>query len=447
MPLWGERMSISDLTLDQAMPGGLTPHQPTPEAMDHIHQRSTTPRKTKVNISKRDGVAVILDDSADNLSTFIQTKNAADTFTYSDFTRVFGEFEEMHIGLRERLNALPMNMEGLRKILDSEMAAYDPWVFDVSDRLGEITAGATEEQRKAYSQYVRQSRYYKIVQEAPFYWRIMNKPNGYPGDAHMMHFIYRNQYEGQTPFGMFLHKHACTTKACVAVRNRRQFLSQQIQRIGGGKIMSLAAGPAEEIKDVLSQNEGRNPYRFIALDHDMDTLQQYSNSRHKSQFKYALANAFQIIAGNYVTAKPRRLFDKYCSPAHDFKGFWRLALSYIKYELTRLEKESFDLVYTAGLYDYIKNFPLDDAKGTVALTKNLFRLVKSGGSLIIGNFNHNNPRHLRFAMDYIFDWPIIYRDKEELLAFAKSIPRNEIANIEVLEEAASINYFLKIDKA
>ena len=172
-----------------------------------------------------------------------------------------------------------------------------------------------------------------------------------------------------------------------------------------------------------------------------------ANSRHESQFKYALANAFQIIAGNYMTAKPRKLFDKYCSPAHDFKGFWRLALSYLKYELKHLEKESFDLVYTAGLYDYIKNFPLDDAKGTIALTKNLFRLVKSGGSLIIGNFNHNNPRHLRFAMDYIFDWPIIYRDKEELLAFAKSIPRNEIANIEVLEEAASINYFLKIDKA
>jgi len=398
-------------------------------------------------LSRRIGVADILDDAVSGVTPFLPAGSTAKSSSYDDFTKVFNEFEDMHLGLHSRLNALPKDMDDLHRILDAEMAAYDPWVFDVSDRLGEITAGATAEQKKAYVQYIRQSRYFRIVQEAPFYWRIINKPNGYPGDAQMMHFIYRNQYEGETPFGMFLHKHACTTKACVAVRNRRQFLTQHIQKAGGGRIMSLAAGPAEEIKDVLDQNKGRNTYQFLALDHDMDTLRHFKNGRPESQFKYALANAFQIIAGNYVTAKPRPVFDKYCSPAHDFKGFWRLVLSQAKYELKRLERESFDLVYTAGLYDYIKNFPLDDAKGTVALTKNLFRLVKRGGSLIVGNFNHNNPRHLRFAMDYIFDWPIIYRDKEEMLAFAKSIPREEIANIEVLEEPASINYFLKIDKA
>ena len=51
--------------------------------------------------------------------------------------------------------------------------------------------------------------------------RIINKPNGYAGDAQMMTFIYRNQFEGKTPFGMFLHKHAVSTKACQAVRNRK----------------------------------------------------------------------------------------------------------------------------------------------------------------------------------------------------------------------------------
>ena len=49
------------------------------------------------------------------------------------------------------------------------------------------------------------------------------------------------------------------------------------------------------------------------------------------------------------------------------------------------------MVYSAGLYDYIMTFPIDDSKGTIALTKNLFSLVKPGGSLIVGNFNHNNP--------------------------------------------------------
>jgi hypothetical protein len=69
-----------------------------------------------------------------------------------------------------------------------------------------------------------------------------------------------------------------------------------------------------------------------------------------------------------------------------------------------------------------------------------------GGSLIVGNFNHNNPRDLKFVMEYIYDWELIYRKKHDVIEFARAIPEKEIDNINIIEEPLGINYFLKIKK-
>jgi extracellular factor (EF) 3-hydroxypalmitic acid methyl ester biosynthesis protein len=362
----------------------------------------------------------------------------------SRFKKVFSELEKGHIAIREKLNSFSERGHDLEERLSHELEKFEPWRFELMNDLGLIVSNFNGKHQEAHQDYIRNTRYYEIVQEAPFYWRIMNKPNGYPGDASMMSFIYRNQFEGKTPFGMFLHKHAVSTKACQAVRNRKLYLTQQIIRANSGKILSLAAGPAQEMTELLDVFSEDN-FQFIALDHDMDTLKRFTVSDKDPRFKYALANAFQIISGNYLTARPRKLMEKFCHPRTDFKGL-NIIFSSLKYELDYLKKEDFDLVYSSGLFDYIKTFPLDDSRGTVALTKNLFDLVKPGGSLIVGNFSQHNPRDLRFVMEYIYDWQLIYRNKDELIDFARTIPKEEIENIQVVEESTGINYFLKIDK-
>ncbi|RLB42617.1 MAG: hypothetical protein DRH12_05190 [Deltaproteobacteria bacterium] len=360
------------------------------------------------------------------------------------FVKRFKELESGHVELRERLNKIRLRGDDLEQVLRREIEAYEPWRFELMDELGAISERFDPDQSARHLEFIKRSTYYRIVQEAPFYWQIMNKPNGYAGDAQMMSFIYRNQFEGQTPFGMFLHKHAVSTKACQAVRNRKLYLRQQLVDLGEGYVLSLAAGPAQEIKEILDIYPD-NHYRFLALDHDMETLRKYDVSNHENRFKYALANAFQIIAGNYMTARPRKVFMNFCVPRRDFAGIRRV-LAPLKYELDHMRKDSYDLVYSSGLYDYIKTFPLDDSKGTVALTKNLFDLVKPGGNLIVGNFSPNNPRDLRFPMDYIYEWHLIYRTKEEMLDFARAIPEGQIEDIEIVEEPLGINYFLRIKK-
>jgi extracellular factor (EF) 3-hydroxypalmitic acid methyl ester biosynthesis protein len=152
------------------------------------------------------------------------------------------------------------------------------------------------------------------------------------------------------------------------------------------------------------------------------------------------------MKGRYHVAIPRKGMIAYCNPRKDTKGPG-LLLFPIKYRTDKLKQEHYDFVYSAGLYDYIKTFPDNHSSGTIALTKNMFDLVKPGGSLVIGNFNQNNPPEVRYIMDYMCDWVLIYRSRQEMLDFARSIPEREIKSMEVLEEPLGINYFLKIDKA
>ena len=157
-----------------------------------------------------------------------------------------------------------------------------------------------------------------------------------------------------------------------------------------------------------------------------------------------MANAFELARGNYDVVFPG---DNINDPnllrgPVGLKRFMRSNRDSVK----ELPLNHFDLVYTAGLYDYVPTHPTDDTKGVVALTKNLFELVKPGGNLVIGNFSENNPDHLVFPMEFIYDWELIYRNEKEMLDFAKTIPKGQIADIEVLTEPLKINYFLKISK-
>jgi extracellular factor (EF) 3-hydroxypalmitic acid methyl ester biosynthesis protein len=366
------------------------------------------------------------------------------------FKKIFDEMEEGHLQLHQRLNAWPEQGLELEARLQEEIISFEPWRSRHFDGLAEINEHYTEDEKDRYRRYVRMSSYCKIIQEAPFYRQIMNKPFGYAGDAELMGLIYRNQFEGNTLFGMFLHKDAVQSVACQAVRNRKDFLYGEIMDVlsrngTGTKILSVAAGPVEEIQDALKNYSGEK-VSFLGLDHDMHTIRKTCQSFRDRRFRYALANAFHIMKGHRRIAYPRGAFHRYCDPRRDFKG-WRKLLSLMLYELDHLQKHAFDLVYSAGLYDYIWTDPQHNDKGAVALTKHLFHLVKPGGSLVIGNFSPNNPRDLRFPMEYVYEWFLIYRTKQEMLDFARSIPEREIKSMEVLEEPLGINYFLKIDKA
>lgn len=147
------------------------------------------------------------------------------------FKKHFDELESGHIALWQRINAMPEKGWELLKRLSEELKTFDPWQFKITNALGQIAFEKAPELRNDHQQYIRNTRYQEIVQEAPFFRQIINKPEGYVGDAEMMRLIYRNDFEGNTPFGMFLHKAAVSLAACQTVRNRRAFLREEILQL------------------------------------------------------------------------------------------------------------------------------------------------------------------------------------------------------------------------
>ena len=173
-----------------------------------------------------------------------------------EFKKRFDELADGYYEIRDHVSAFQEDRENLKVKLQIEIDRHEPWRTSLMDELGQITSNFCDQEKAIHKSYIRQTPYFEHSYQAPYYRQIIDKPNGYAGDAEMMQIIYRNDFEGETPFGMFLHKQATSTAACQAVRNRKDFLVDQIRKLESGKVLSLAAGPAEEIMAFLSPKCG-----------------------------------------------------------------------------------------------------------------------------------------------------------------------------------------------
>ena len=165
----------------------------------------------------------------------------------------------------------------------------------------------------------------------------------------MMEIIYNPGYLGETPWGMLVHKEATNYKACQAVRNRKIYIKDKIAKEEGGNILSLAAGPATEIREYLEEDKATTK-QFLALDHDIKTLRDFHYSN--PYMNYALANAFDFIKDKNRIAYPRKryLISNSLNPRNDFKGI-NILSSFYKYKYSSLKNNAYNLVYSEGLSD------------------------------------------------------------------------------------------------
>jgi len=357
-----------------------------------------------------------------------------------EFVKNCDVLKNEYIKIKQRVNSVTYTGQQLEDYLLREIEKFEPRRFEIMSLLGELSFNLNADKKKIYQQEVKKLGIVNMFKEAPYYKNIITKENGYAGDSSLMQMIYKNSFEGATPFGKFLHKQAVLCQACQAVRNRKEFIKNEILK-KQGNIYSLGAGPASEMSDILKT--GRNNYKFHALDHDIKTLKATKNAIKDPRLTYSIANALKIMRGQYLILTPRMRWIDQCDPQNDFKGASRLSAVF-KYKFSRL-KAHYDLGFSIGLPDYIRN-DTDRNKGITGLTEALFKLIKPGGSLIMGNFSDKNPLDIRFVMEFICDWNLIYRSKKELFDFSRTIPKEEVKSVQVLEEETGINIFLKIDK-
>ena len=99
----------------------------------------------------------------------------------------------------------------------------------------------------------------------------------------------------------------------------------------------------------------------------------------------------------------------------------------------------FDFVYSAGLFDYL------DERLARKLTAQMFKMLRPGGSLMLTNFL---PTVVDAGyMETFMGWELLYRDLEELWAFAQDIPSDAIAEHRTYKDSMRSIGYLEVIKA
>jgi SAM-dependent methyltransferase len=246
-----------------------------------------------------------------------------------------------------------------------------------------------------------------LVHSDPITKRSFEKPRGYAGDAVLMDMIY-GLYDSSThsvsSVGQMIYEYLRQTDASSAVRTRRTIIARLIDEISeqrlNPRILSLACGHLREAE--LSESvRNRLVRKFLAIDLDRKSL--------------------EVVKQNYAVY-----------------GISAVNLSVRDIIRGKLRGERFDLVYSAGLYDYLET--------TVAkkLTRTLFDLLAEGGTLLITNFLPEI-RSVGY-MESFMDWRLIYRSEAEMVDLTSTIPRREIDKAQIFVERQENIGFVKLHK-
>lgn len=230
-----------------------------------------------------------------------------------------------------------------------------------------------------------------LVHQDPFTFHSFTKPRGYPGDATLIDMIYYDHgvatLGAPTPLGRAIFDRNKNAPAPTAVRERRDFATHLIDttctNVPGASILSVAGGHARELASSAAVQQ-RAFERLVILDQDKHSLELV-------QHEYG---------GLGVETQATKVTTLLSNPSL---------------------QASFDLVYSAGLYDYLSD------RFAQRLTTSLFTLLRPGGRLIVGNFV---PGIYDVGyMECYMDWWLTYRTGGQMVALASGLPKAEVSSI------------------
>ncbi len=285
------------------------------------------------------------------------------------------------------------------------------------ERLQKETHAFSKQEHERHGFYFRK-HLWDVIMASRIMQRTNLKPRGYAGDSVMMRLIYEMDFVGTTIFAKMMHYHPLETPAAQSVRNRAEIIAERladVRRQGSSaeraplRVMSVACGPAWELRGMLSSPEDFANVEFALLDQDREALDEAeSEVRRNEQRRGARLRAFFICDSVRTMLRTPRLSDAW---GH------------------------FDFLYSMGLFDY-----LIEPVARAVLAK-LYELLRPGGEILLGNFHPQNPT--RTYMEYWLDWVLFYRSEEEFLDLAYGLPGAEAA---IRFEDTGCQMFLTIKK-
>lgn len=242
--------------------------------------------------------------------------------------------------------------------------------------------------------------------------RTYYKPMGYPGDFRIMNYIYDGDPIGPTIRARFLH--LLSLVGAEPVRTRMERLAELVVEAVAGRpqeepldILSIGAGPARETALILDAAPERT-WRFALIDQESEALED-ATARFSRMRRGRPATCSALHASFKEMLDPSPLVPQFADKA---------------------------VIYSSGLIDYLN--PLLAQR----FVKRLYQFLKPGGSIIIGNVN-NKRTGMLWPSEFLVDWTLFFRNREEMEAMASDIPD---ADVFITEDSLDAIYFLIVRK-
>ena len=216
--------------------------------------------------------------------------------------------------------------------------------------------------------------------------RSFEKPRGYAGDAVMLDHIYGTGEGRLAPHPAStdgqVYAYTLNAPAPAAVRFRRQVLARLIdeaaERRGEGKavVVSIACGHLREA-DLSRAVQAGKLRSFLAIDQDVESLNVVDTDYGLLHVETRHGSVRQVIGD-------------------------------------RIHLPRCDLIYAAGLYDYL------DDKVAMRLLQIMVAALNPGGRVLVANFVPNVPDV--GYMEAFMDWWLTYRDMQQVTQLFDALP-------------------------
>jgi len=334
------------------------------------------------------------------------------TYDLNVYQNLFDQIDEQIYSEKEEVVKILQ-----KSIIESEGRKFMIFLNEKLDELEKLVADYSLDEHERHGFYFRK-QLWNMILSSPIMARTNLKPRGYAGDYEMMKMIYDNHYEGNSTFGMIMHKHPMEHPAAQAVRTRRKLIASSFQDIErsdkwdsqkGISLLSVACGPAYELQDIFADRTPREKYKFTLLDQDKSALNAARSTITNLENELSIKLNVKFLNESVRTMlKSKQISDKW---------------------------GKFNFIYSMGLFDYLT----PPAARVVA--KKLFQLLLPGGEMIIGNFHVSNPS--KHYMEYWLDWVLYYRTEDEFLALLES---EKSAECSVFFENTGSQMFLHVKK-
>ncbi|MGH1570693.1 hypothetical protein ACRAWG_08560 [Methylobacterium sp. P31] len=273
-------------------------------------------------------------------------------------------------------------MDRLRGILAEAQArlAIDPSASTMDWFAAELGASfdeaVLEGQLSEFQRFCRSHPLAETFMLDPYSRRAFEKPRGYAGDAVMLDYIYRPNRSSLHGLAGALHEATTTLPNAKSILWRQDYLATLVERSMRTRdvadVLSVASGHMREL-DRLRDITAQTNVRFTALDQDKASISE-------AKAAYAEYEIVGKVASFASLIRNRKISKRY------------------------------DLVYSAGLFDYLHD------NIAIALIKAMLARLKPGGVMSIGNFSRNS--HGRGFMAGFMDWCLIYRNEDDLRSLA-----------------------------